>query len=139
MSVLAHAAVDPAASTPPPDETAKRSWTAYLLLLPGALWLGVFFVLPLVQLATVSLQSRYPGFPGYYYRDVNFDNYVAALTDWDLKIEVLVAAIWIALSKVERYAACAGDGPTTAEFQCLFAAQYPNIVGSLLPDGILYE
>ena len=45
-------------------ETTKRSWTAYLLLLPGVLWLGVFFILPLVQLASVSLQSRYPGYPG---------------------------------------------------------------------------
>ena len=39
-------------------------------------------MLPLVQLAAVSLQSRYPGFPGYYYRDVNFDNYASALTDY---------------------------------------------------------
>ena len=84
MTALAHAAVDPGAGpvTPPPTETTKRSWTAYLLLLPGALWLGVFFILPLVQLAAVSLQSRYPGFPGYYYRDLNFENYVSALTDY---------------------------------------------------------
>ena len=27
-----------------------------------------------MQLASVSLQSRYPGFPGYYYRDLNFAN-----------------------------------------------------------------
>ena len=39
-------------------------------------------MLPLVQLAAVSLQSRYPGFPGYYYRDLNFDNYASALTDY---------------------------------------------------------
>ena len=84
MTALAHAAVDPGAGpvTPPPTETTKRSWTAYLLLLPGVLWLGVFFILPLVQLAAVSLQSRYPGFPGYYYRDLNFENYVSALTDY---------------------------------------------------------
>ncbi|QSR29733.1 ABC transporter permease [Nocardioides sp. S5] len=66
----------------PAPETQKRSWTAYLLLLPGVLWLGVFFLLPLVQLGAVSLQSRYPGFPGYYYRDLNFSNYAAALTDY---------------------------------------------------------
>ena len=83
MSALAHVAGDPAVDpAPPAPEATKRSWTAYLLLLPGALWLGVFFVLPLVQLAAVSLQSRYPGFPGYYYRDVNFDNYASALTDY---------------------------------------------------------
>ena len=28
------------------------------------------------------LQSRFPGFPGYYYRDLNFDNYASALTDY---------------------------------------------------------
>ena len=37
--------------------------TAYLLLLPGGLWLLVFFVFPLVQLFTVSLQSRVPRVP----------------------------------------------------------------------------
>ena len=83
MSALAHVAGDPAVDpAPPAPEATRRSWTASLLLLPGALWLGVFFVLPLVQLAAVSLQSRYPGFPGYYYRDVNFDNYASALTDY---------------------------------------------------------
>jgi spermidine/putrescine transport system permease protein len=60
----------------------KRPLTAYLLLLPGGLWLVVFFVFPLVQLFTVSLQSGFPGFPGYYYRDVNVGNYVTALTDF---------------------------------------------------------
>jgi spermidine/putrescine transport system permease protein len=60
----------------------KRSWTAYLLLLPGGLWLLVFFVLPLVQLFTVSLQSGFPGYPGYYYRDVNVANYATALTQF---------------------------------------------------------
>ncbi|HNO39988.1 MAG TPA: ABC transporter permease, partial [Marmoricola sp.] len=46
------------------------------------LWLGLFFVLPLYQLFEVSLQSRYPNFPGYYYRDLNFNNYAQALTDY---------------------------------------------------------
>ena len=85
MSALAPAQVagDPGVDPAPrrPRRT-KRSWTAYLLLLPGVLWLGVFFLLPLVQLAAVSLQSRYPGFPGYYYRDLNFSNYASALTDY---------------------------------------------------------
>ncbi len=67
---------------PDPAAGRKRSRTAYLLLLPGGLWLLVFFVLPLVQLFTVSLQSGFPGFPGYYYRDVNGGNYLTALTDF---------------------------------------------------------
>ena len=72
----------PAEPAPAAPEAKQRSWTAYLLMLPGVLWLGVFFLLPLVQLASVSLQSRYPGFPGYYYRDLNFSNYASALTDY---------------------------------------------------------
>ena len=83
MSALAKVAGDPDLEPAPAAPVAKqRSWTAYLLMLPGVLWLGVFFLLPLVQLASVSLQSRYPGFPGYYYRDLNFSNYASALTDY---------------------------------------------------------
>lgn len=59
-----------------------RSRLAYLLLLPGFLWLFVFFIIPLGQLFTVSLQSGFPGYPGYYYRDVNFGNYWNALTEF---------------------------------------------------------
>ena len=59
-----------------------RPWTPYLLLLPGLAWLLVFFVVPLVQLFTVSLQSPLPGYPGYYYRDVHVGNYARALTDY---------------------------------------------------------
>jgi spermidine/putrescine transport system permease protein len=84
MSALGHTAgggTHPsAAHVPAPSR--KRGRAAYLLLLPGALWLLVFFVIPLVQLFTVSLQSGFPGFPGYYYRDVNFGNYLTALTEF---------------------------------------------------------
>jgi spermidine/putrescine transport system permease protein len=48
------------APDPPPDEArqpGRRRSTPYLLLLPGALWLGVFFVAPLVFLASQSLQT----------------------------------------------------------------------------------
>lgn len=69
---------------PDPDEIqARRSRRmAYLLLLPGIAWLIIFFVVPIVQLFTVSLQSDYPGVPGYYYRDLNVGNYVNALTEF---------------------------------------------------------
>ncbi|GAB76535.1 spermidine/putrescine transport system permease protein [Austwickia chelonae] len=56
----------------------RSLWPGWILLLPGLLWLAVFFVFPLVQLGSVSLQSAYPGHPGYYYRDVNVGNYVEA-------------------------------------------------------------
>lgn len=63
-------------------ERRRSSRTAYLLLLPGVAWLVIFFVVPVVQLFTVSLQSDFPGYPGYYYRDVNVGNYVSALAEF---------------------------------------------------------
>ena len=36
---------------------ARRNWVPYALLLPGLLWLFVFFVLPMVTLASQSLQE----------------------------------------------------------------------------------
>lgn len=60
----------------------RRRWTPYLLLAPGLAWLVVFFVVPMIQLFTVSLQSGFPGYPGYYYRDVNVHNYWVAWTSY---------------------------------------------------------
>jgi spermidine/putrescine transport system permease protein len=60
----------------------SRRLAPYLLLIPGLAWLTIFFIIPLVQLGAVSLQSGFPGYPGYYYRDVNVGNYVTALTDF---------------------------------------------------------
>jgi len=83
VSTLAHVGAGASgAPTGPPPEPTKKSRLAYLLLLPGAVWLLVFFVIPLVQLFTVSLQSQFPGYPGYYYRDVNVGNYWRAFTDF---------------------------------------------------------
>ncbi len=80
MSVMAHAAAAPGGGG---GGTAKRGgWTPYLLLLPGLLWLVIFFIVPTVQLFTVSLQSQFPNYPGYYYRDVNVGNYATALSDF---------------------------------------------------------
>lgn len=79
MTALAQAG---ATSSPGQTPKRKRPWAAYLLLLPATIWLIVFFVVPLIQLFTVSLQSGYPGYPGYYYRDLNFGNYLTAFTQY---------------------------------------------------------
>jgi spermidine/putrescine transport system permease protein len=50
----------PGAATEPADERplpAERRRVPYLLLLPGLLWLGVFFLVPLVTLVSTSLQT----------------------------------------------------------------------------------
>jgi spermidine/putrescine transport system permease protein len=44
------------ASAPEPTRR-RRNWVPYALLLPGILWLIVFFVLPMVTLASQSLQE----------------------------------------------------------------------------------
>jgi len=85
VSALTHVSAGAGEATAPPAPQADhkgRKWVPYLLLLPGGLWLLVFFVVPLVQLFTVSLQSQFPGYPGFYYRDVNLGNYASALTDF---------------------------------------------------------
>jgi spermidine/putrescine transport system permease protein len=41
----------------PPPRQVRRSYTPYLLLLPGMAWLVVFFVVPMLSLASQSLQT----------------------------------------------------------------------------------
>lgn len=85
MSALAHTAAGGGGAPAATDQaasTGKRSKLAYLLLLPGMLWLILFFAIPIGQLFTVSLQSEIPWAPGYYYRDVNFGNYLRAFSDF---------------------------------------------------------
>lgn len=77
--VAARPAGTPGTGEPP--RSRKSPW-AWLLLAPGIVWLLVFFVWPLVQLAAVSLQSGFPGYPGYYYRDVNVGNYADAIAEY---------------------------------------------------------
>lgn len=65
---------------PRPRRSSRR--TAYLLLLPGVAWLAVCYLAPLAQLTAVSLQSPYPGHPGYYVNDTNVGNFATALTQF---------------------------------------------------------
>jgi spermidine/putrescine transport system permease protein len=41
----------------PPPRTERRNWVPYALLVPGLLWLFVFFVVPMITLASQSLQE----------------------------------------------------------------------------------
>ncbi|MET8829178.1 ABC transporter permease [Streptomyces sp. NPDC004610] len=57
-TTLAEAPAPPAPETPTPKPPRKRGrWTPYLLLLPGLLWLVVFFALPMVYQASTSVQT----------------------------------------------------------------------------------
>jgi len=59
----------------------SRSRTPYLLLLPGMLWLAVFFVIPLVSLLMQSVQTPLPGgLPGQFEQTFRFANFVDVLS-----------------------------------------------------------
>ena len=88
MTALASATQHATGSHPAadqPDEAravGARKITPYLLLIPGLAWLVLFFIVPMVQLAVVSLESKFPGYPGYYYLDLAVWNYRDALSEF---------------------------------------------------------
>ena len=59
----------------------RRPRTAYLLLIPGIAWLGIFFVIPLISLFFTSLQAP-TGKSGVYKPAFEVSNYVQALQDY---------------------------------------------------------
>ena len=67
-----------------PAPTARRSRPVpYLLLFPGMAWLAIFFAVPILTLASTSLQTRVPGAEvGVYTQTFRFANYVDALTEY---------------------------------------------------------
>ena len=60
----------------------RRRLTPYLLLLPGLAWLAVFFVAPIVSLASTSLQTRVPGQLEVFEQTWRVANYVEALGEY---------------------------------------------------------
>jgi spermidine/putrescine transport system permease protein len=74
--------------TPAPADrsrTAKRRSWGWLLLVPGMLWLAVFFLFPTVQLFFTSLYDPSGSFETGYAMTWHFANYVDAIADtWNL-------------------------------------------------------
>jgi spermidine/putrescine transport system permease protein len=66
-------------------ETARRRGWGWLLLVPGMLYLGVFFVFPTIQLFFTSLYDPTGSFEQGYEMTWHFGNYVDAIQDnWNL-------------------------------------------------------
>ncbi|TWD80714.1 spermidine/putrescine transport system permease protein [Kribbella amoyensis] len=63
-------------------EKSGRRFTAYLLLLPGALWLILFFVVPLVSLLSASLYDPNGSVETGYSVTGHWQNYTEALKDY---------------------------------------------------------
>jgi len=60
----------------------RRRFTAWLLLLPGALWLAAFFLTPLVQLVATSLYDPGGSVEDGYAMTWSWRNYTGALSDY---------------------------------------------------------
>lgn len=100
-------AVHPPGTAPPPLATRRsRSWTPYLLLLPGLLWLGVFFVIPLVTLLGTSTQTpAASGEIGAFEQTFRLANYVDAVSAYKSQFgrSFLYAAIATVLALAISY------------------------------------
>jgi spermidine/putrescine transport system permease protein len=96
---VAAAHVGPAEQQVPPEQAPKRGgWTGYLLLLPGALWLLVFFAIPTVTLVSTSLYDPSGSVINGYQMTFHWENYVQAVQDyapqlWRSFIYALIATI----------------------------------------------
>ncbi|HEY0471052.1 MAG TPA: hypothetical protein VGD34_05285, partial [Kribbella sp.] len=75
-------------------EKPGRRLTAYLLLLPGGLWLLLFFVVPLVSLLSASLDDPNGSVEAGYVVTGHWQNYVDALRDYATPFG---RSIWYAL------------------------------------------
>jgi ABC-type spermidine/putrescine transport system, permease component I len=67
---------------PPPAQRRRRRGVAYLLLLPGGLWLAVFFVLPMAGLASTSLYDPSGSLEFGYQMTWEWRNYADALSTY---------------------------------------------------------
>ncbi len=82
MSVAA-AQVGAAEQQAPPEPTQqKRGLTGYILLLPGALWLVVFFAIPTVTLVSTSLYDPSGSVVNGYQMTFHWQNYLTAVQDY---------------------------------------------------------
>ncbi len=79
----------------------KGKVTPYLLMLPGMLWLGIFFVIPLVFLFMTSLQTPVPGGEvGQFQQTFSFSNYVETLTDDTYYVPLLRSFIYSGIATI---------------------------------------
>jgi spermidine/putrescine transport system permease protein len=69
------------ASSGPKSGIKSKSWTPYLLLTPGLIWLITFFIFPIVSLASTSTMVRPEGAQiGTYVQELRFQNYIDSFT-----------------------------------------------------------
>ncbi|WP_112244802.1 ABC transporter permease [Kribbella monticola] len=93
MSALGHLST-PVTPEPVAARKGGRRRTAYLLLLPGGLWLILFFVVPLVSLVAASLYDPNGSIEAGFRMTWSFHNYVDAIADYAVP---LGRSLWYSL------------------------------------------
>ncbi len=84
-----------------PHQGKRGKWVPYLLMLPGLLWLAVFFLIPLVSLFLTSLQTPvYNGEVGQFEQTWHFANYIDVLTDKSYYIPLFRSFLYAAIATV---------------------------------------
>jgi spermidine/putrescine transport system permease protein len=77
----------------PPAARNKRKLTGYWLLAPGAIWLGLFFIIPFYSLLATSLYDPKGSVLGGYKVTYHFRNFTHVLSDFG---EPLLRSLWYA-------------------------------------------
>jgi len=87
----------------PKHEEPKRKgrWMPYLLMLPGMLWLTIFFVVPIFSLFLTSLQTPVPGGQvGEFQQTFHFANYWETLSDSTYYIPLIRSFVYSGIATV---------------------------------------
>ena len=96
--------VEQAAPATPPEQR-KSGRTGYLLLLPALIWLGIFFIVPMISLASTSLYDPAGSLETGYAMTGHVQNYFTVLDDYSPQFlrSLLYAGMATALCMVLGY------------------------------------
>ena len=102
MSIAA-ALGDTLEEQPHHNQPQKRGgrFTPYWLMLPGMLWLAIFFVVPLVTLFGTSLMTPVPGGDvGEFEQTFHFANYIDTLTDSTYYVPLIRSFVYASIATI---------------------------------------
>ncbi|MCZ4500134.1 MAG: transporter permease [Marmoricola sp.] len=90
---MAPAVAEAEAAVQEPGQKPKRKLTGYWLILPGAIWLGLFFIIPFYSLLATSLYDPNGSVLGGYDVTLHFSNFTDVLRDFH---GPLLRSLWYA-------------------------------------------
>ncbi len=79
---MSHPAPTQAAETQPPAKRPLGGWMGYLLLAPAALWLTLFFIVPMASMVSTSLYDPTGSLESGYAMTGHVQNYLTVLADY---------------------------------------------------------